>query len=310
MKTPHRILATTIAILTCATTPADAFDKLGHRTIAAIAWNNLTPASRTKLTAIFQADARHRTFIGAAAWPDDIKENLNNTNPPGTAKQNKPWHYVNIPYVATPAQITATIENPGITVNPTAPGSGNTANVVTATRYYTAYLQSGQGQPWQKADALGWLFHLVGDAHQPLHSLLVKDPLPNYTPPATGDAGGGGFKLKGTPNNLHSLWDNILDMGHSPANTDANAATIATALSAQPKPSWYQLTKTNPATWVRESYTHRQFVYSPLPEDPTKPEGKHIATPDYKAKTRELGEKRIILAGHRLAKLLNGISGQ
>lgn len=313
MKTPS-ILARGLAfgLLLAGPSPtASAWDNLGHKTVATIAWDRLTPRAQANLTALFQADPRGRRFVDAAIWPDDIKKLQRNAPP--KAFVNRPWHYVNIPYEATTAQITAAIEKPGVTPDPAHAAS---ANVVTATRFYTKFLKGGQGDARQKADALSFLIHYVGDIHQPLHCLAVLHPLPNYTPPlaadgSSADAGGNGFTLTGTPANLHAYWDDIFDL-RQPAgsDSDANARTLATALQATVHPGMFTLMKTDPKSWAKECYALRQFVYSPPIGVNSNPHGTlqhHDITPAYAQKARTLAESQVVKAGYRLAKLLNGI---
>jgi S1/P1 nuclease len=61
----------------------------------------------------------------------------------------------------------------------------------------------------QKAIALAWLFHLVGDIHQPLHTAqLFTVDYPN------GDRGGNEICLRvrqaGQPIDLHRFWDGVI----------------------------------------------------------------------------------------------------
>jgi hypothetical protein len=61
-----------------------------------------------------------------------------------------------------------------------------------------------------KAVYLCWLFHLVGDIHQPLHCVaLFSDQYPN------GDKGGNAIRIRisSSPTNLHSFWDGLLGRG-------------------------------------------------------------------------------------------------
>jgi hypothetical protein len=65
------------------------------------------------------------------------------------------------------------------------------------------------GDPERKAIALAWLFHLVGDIHQPLHTAqLFTMEYPN------GDRGGNEICIRMTqaaqPMDLHRFWDGIL----------------------------------------------------------------------------------------------------
>ena len=57
---------------------------------------------------------------------------------------------------------------------------------------------------------LAWLLHLVGDIHQPLHAVARFT-----TQHPAGDRGGNDFKIQGTPDNLHSLWDDLLGSGEN-----------------------------------------------------------------------------------------------
>src|SRR5207302_4438788 len=130
---------------------AEAWDACGHKTVAAIALDKLAPQTKTKVDAILTGDLRGRHFIDAATWPDDIKHGLRNDPP--KAPVNKPWHFVDIPFDATPEQVDEEIKNGDKLVDPM---DENSANVVTAIRFYTKQLKGGQGDPVTKADALSW----------------------------------------------------------------------------------------------------------------------------------------------------------
>ena len=59
---------------------------------------------------------------------------------------------------------------------------------------------------FEKSFMLRFFIHLVGDMHQPLHmSTRCTPELPEC------DAGGNKFTLKGTPSELHALWDQCLN---------------------------------------------------------------------------------------------------
>jgi len=87
-------------------------------------------------------------FMLAARWPDDIR-----TNP---AFHHGTWHFINLPYKpeGQPASV-QTVEPPP-------------ENVLSA---YQANLDIVRGTATgDRAVALCWVFHLVGDVHQPLHT--------------------------------------------------------------------------------------------------------------------------------------------
>lgn len=82
-------------------------------------------------------------------------------------------------------------------------------NVLQATNYCLSVIKS-DAPPSQKALAYSWLLHLIGDLHQPMHSVALFCERYPY-----GDRGGNSVKLaKG--DSLHSLWDNLLGHSHKP----------------------------------------------------------------------------------------------
>src|SRR6266568_2793788 len=58
-----------------------AWDGCGHKTVAAITYERLSPSARAKVDQIFADDPRGRKFIDAATWPDDIKQGKRNGAP-------------------------------------------------------------------------------------------------------------------------------------------------------------------------------------------------------------------------------------
>src|SRR5439155_1223701 len=167
---------------------------------------------------------------------------------------------------------------------------------------FNSVLQRGMRAPTSQADALCWLTHLVGDVHQPLHCTTVIKPLPNYTPPETGDRGGNGFHLKGLPNNLHAYWDDQIDMEHAadphhvPELTDPEIGQHAHAIEqAFPLASFNGQEKMlDPGVWAKESFALSGPAYqNAMPGE----------TPSaaYAMNAKSTAERRIALAGYRLA---------
>jgi hypothetical protein len=170
-------MAFTILLAFCVTTPAQAWNALGHRVVADIAWEQLTPERRTEIVDILRrhprfdedfakqmpadVDEDRWIFQQAAVWPDIARgfkgEDLKTYNRPT-------WHYVNFPLFEGE-------ERPLLGVNlstdyptPLDPGKWN---VVQAVKHCLATL-GGDSSPSDKALAYCWLFHLLGDLHQPL----------------------------------------------------------------------------------------------------------------------------------------------
>jgi hypothetical protein len=90
-------------------------------------------------------------FMLAARWADDIRTR-------DKAESRLPWHYVDFPYKpeGEPASIQA-MEPPE-------------ENILTGIAENTRILRTGN-DPARRGVALAWLFHLMGDIHQPLHAV-------------------------------------------------------------------------------------------------------------------------------------------
>lgn len=163
-----------------AAAPAAAWGRLGHRLVAALAWDELSPNARAAVAELLNGEA-DPTLPGVAVWADDLR-----ANDPDLGRRSAKWHYVNIAehdcaYVAARA----------------CPGGDC---VVEAIRTQTAILADRSRPRAERAQALKFVVHFVGDVHQPLHAGFAHDK------------GGNDFQvnLDGRGSNLHSLWDSGL----------------------------------------------------------------------------------------------------
>jgi hypothetical protein len=126
-------------------------------------------------------------FMLAARWADDVRKR--------DRVQDRPqWHYINFPF--KPA---------GESVEPKPPAP---INILTAITENQRILRS-EAPAEQRAIALAWLFHLVGDVHQPLHTAqMFSRQYPD------GDRGGNEVCVRvsadGPAINLHALWDRLI----------------------------------------------------------------------------------------------------
>ena len=82
-------------------------------------------------------------------------------------------------------------------------------NILTALTENESLVKNGSGDLERRAIALAWLFHLLGDIHQPLHTAqLFTTDYPN------GDRGGNQICIRVTqaaqPMELHRFWDGVI----------------------------------------------------------------------------------------------------
>ncbi|MBW7877313.1 MAG: S1/P1 nuclease [Candidatus Cloacimonetes bacterium] len=155
----------------------DAFGKNGHRAIAEIAQQGLSPKALSRVKHLL--DGKDVWMV--ANWADDMRSLPE-------YKQADFWHWVDWngqeefkKRPATPMK-----------------------NIIEKIREFWEKLDSGSYKdPKSEAEALRWLIHLIGDVHQPLHVGRSEDQ-------------GGNKKIVkyfGKETNLHSVWDDHLVEG-------------------------------------------------------------------------------------------------
>jgi hypothetical protein len=305
------LLAASLSILFSLTPPAQAWNAAGHRLIAAIAYDRLTPKARVRVDAlirqhpdyekIFVHDvasndpaARARAaFIAASLWPDQIKGDprfYDETRPNASPTQLLPgfpdmarhtiWHYYDTPYNPDGAEVEQQKPPHALSeLNRIIPLIGTKEDVPPTSASNPAYL-------------LPWLEHIEGDVHQPLHCVsrfLKSQP--------KGDAGGNNVFI-GT-RNLHSLWDGAAGQDITDAYIDKY---IAEAIAAHPA-SHHQEKK--PEKWIEEGYKLAVTeVYTFGNETGTREKPLPLP-PGYEANASKVAQQRIAIAGYRLAAVLN-----
>jgi hypothetical protein len=191
----------------------------GHRAVATIAQKHLTSNTAYVVSAYLKGEG----MADVATWAD---ENRNN--------KTAPWHFLNLPLGLTHEQFVKTI-------------SESNNNVYSAILKTEASLKDKSLTPDQKNEALKYLIHLVGDAHQPMHISRKEDKGGNTIQVR--------FDNKGT--NLHSLWDSKL-IDHEGLSEADIAKTYDVASAAQIK----QWQADSPMEWIWESYQISNELYA------------------------------------------------
>jgi hypothetical protein len=153
--------------------PAVFWYDLGHRIVADIAERRLTPEAARAVRDILGG----QRMSDAAVWADNIKQYRHDADP---------LHYVNIPL--------------GATSYDSARDCPNGKCIIAAIASDRQVLANPASSALDRAEALRFLIHFVGDLHQPLH---VADD---------NDRGGNRriVYLEGDSMNLHQVWDGEL----------------------------------------------------------------------------------------------------
>ena len=296
-----------LALLVTTRAGALAWHDTGHMIVAQVAYLRLTPAAKARVDGLLIPPPNRRPLITLCAgyytpetcektydpvqiavWMDDFRgDSLNSVY--------DTWHYIDFRPIWD-----GTPERTNVGAEP--------ENVLSRINWAINTLRKGTGSNKTDAETLGFLYHLVGDVHQPLHAATrYSASNPN------GDAGGNGFKVQMPAetriSNLHSFWDSAAGQyGHtSPkrpldqAGKDRLLSLAEAAMKEFPAESMAEWKDLDPHTWVVESNTlAREVVYKNIAEgaEPSKA---------YTDAAQKLARKRLALAGYRLAGVLNAL---
>ncbi len=185
----------------------------------------------------------------------------------------KPWHYINVPQDA-------------ITVRQQ--DCGKRGCVVQGISSFAEQFINAEGAA-QRHDALLLISHLVGDLHQPLHVSYADDR--------------GGTRRKVTVenkrHNLHYVWDSLVIT----RKQDAEWRVLGTQLRQDYSPLAETIKPGNFGAWADESLHLTRRIYQELPVDGRLDEA-------YFSNYQTRVEQRLVLAGYRLAHLINTLTAR
>jgi hypothetical protein len=240
---------------------ASAWGLTGHRVVGEVAQSLLTTQARMEVAAILE----NEDLAEASNWPDFMKAS------PETfwREEASPLHYVTVPPGKTYAD-----------VGP--PPEGDAVSALT--RFRAQVLDRGLPKA-QRALALRFIIHVVGDLHQPMH---VGDGT---------DRGGNDVKVEffGQPSNLHSIWDSGLIDRQQLSYTEM-ARWLMRGTDIKQAKAWMD---PDPLTWVAESAAIRPALY---------PTSDKVSW-DYAFAHDAILKQRLTQGGVRLAAYLNAMFG-
>lgn len=265
-----------------------AWNAAGHRIVALIAWQQLSPPTQALVSetlgrhpehARWQTRARPDTaamhFAESSTWPDEIRndprfydEERETPTPPlaGLADhaRHRNWHYIDV-------------DRSGQVINGQLERRINELSLLLAANADSARL----------AWALPWLIHLVADIHQPLHVGHADDD------------GGTEIEIENPFNprqpfsSLHRYWDDL--PGPSWLRGRRLTETVAHLLAEYPAPK-----EGNTRIWREES--HQLLSHGVYPDTP----GSllTIVTEPFHQRAQKISARRLVDAGYRLGWLL------
>ena len=267
----------------------------GHRLVGLIAAERLTPAARQQVRTLLDG----QTLADVASWADTIT---------GDQVQTSYWHYLNIPPDARGYDRDRDCpRQPGVQAG--SRGDRWRYCVVDRIAYWEQRLGDQKLDRADRATALKFIVHFIGDLHQPFHALGVGRGGNDVKVRVFGESNCGPSTSSGLPRaesrgsndparqspcNLHSVWDSRLIAHRSIEDlaylSELNRLITAKGFASQPVGT--------PAQWAEQSF--RLAKEALVANNTNIDEGyyrRHITVID----------ERIALGGVRLAAVLNRV---
>ena len=271
------IFAAAIAIV-IATSSVTGWGGQGHRLVGLIAAERLTPAARAEVRRLLDG----QTLADVSSWADTIRSDQ---------QQTYGWHFLNIPPDAG-----------GYDRDRDCPRAAGVAADSRSDRwrdcavdrilFWEQRLADVTLDRADRATALKFIVHFIGDLHQPFHTLGVGRGGNDVDVRVFGDANCADEGEKPFPCNLHSVWDGRL-IAHRNLDDRAYLAQLQKLivdkrLAAPPTGT--------PVEWAEQSWR--------LSKQALVAAGTNIDDAYYRRHIDVIDE-RIALAGVRLAAVLN-----
>lgn len=258
MRRPPFCVALMIASL-CVVSDAFAFGPTGHRITGTIAEEYLSKKSKRAIKAIIGDES----LATASTWADEMRSDPSEF----WQKQAGYYHYVTVPDGKTYAQV----------------GAPSKGDAVTALSKFRRTLRDKSASKEDKALALRFIVHIIGDLHQPLHAGNSIDK--------------GGNKVNviffGEKTNLHRVWDSDL-IKREKLSVAEWAQRLSSGISQSELKAWASI---EPETWIAESVALRAKIY---------PDKRKISEAYFKQNLPHM-HLRLQQAGVRMAFYLNDI---
>ncbi len=236
----------------------------GHQIIATVAEDHLDESTKVMIQSLIGSNL----LYSVASWADDVRKERRETA----------WHYVDIRL--------------GSTYDASRDCALPHSCVVVKIEEFLKVLTDKNASREDRAEALKFVVHFVGDIHQPLHA--VEE-----------DRGGNGIRVRFFDDdrcgpyecNLHGVWDSsmILHTGMKRADYAEHEQELITAEKLDKR------TTGTPEQWANESAKLAQAAWVKGEADLDKP---------YYDQQIRVVDRQMAVAGLRLAKLLNETIGK
>lgn len=263
MKPTLRPASVVAFLLILATVPSSLlapWGRVGHHVVGEIAQRHLTERAAAAVHELIGPE----TLARVSTWADEMRSSPDDRD---YWRRASVWHYISINDDET---FETARRNPK-------------GDIMSALHRFERVLRDPRAEKSEKAKALKWIVHLIGDLHQPLHVGRRED------------RGGNDVLVTwfGEASNLHRVWDTEMIGSKSLSFTE-----YTEFLDHFDEDQIREWQSTPARTWLQESFDLRRQVYEV---------GDRRLGFAYGFKGAPIFERRLQQAGIRLAGLLNSI---
>lgn len=301
-----------------------AWNDTGHKLVARIAWENMTPTARKNVIELLKQappdaclldllhdpsspDGERAFFVQVATWPDIVRprdKKDKKDDRPCIKFHHGDWHFINFFWKGTSGETGA--NRPQDVSNIPVPNPNAIVQLTLFRPSVFCNTPPCSTPAAERAVQLAWILHLVGDIHQPLHT---SARVTRRKAERQGDRGGNLFEIgKGTnPPVLHSYWDGIIDRSVQRQESETDLAYIERVanmiMTQHPRASLSsRILPIDFDAWAREGFaTTKQSVYPKTLQRGIMPDD------TYRQNAFVIAQAAIALGGYRLAELLNQV---
>lgn len=237
-------VASALLMLAWPSSPANAWSHTGHYAIGAAAQALLAdeaPAVERQIRQLLAADETNtltaKTMADDAFWADAIEKD------PTIRTATRRWHFVLLAFDAP--DLTAACHRPTRLPNPKFATAGQPNDcIVTKITQFADEVHPGT-PPAERLVAVRFLLHLVGDVHQPLHTIDRADQGGNCT----------AIQLPGgEPVSLHAYWDDHTVRSALAAQREAAGRRLTALVRQIPPATRAEWIRSSPDAWALESH--------------------------------------------------------
>ncbi len=265
------------------------WDPLGHRTIAQIAENHLTPAAKAAIMK-YVGEPLASIALDAddfrAYWTVDL--GFIPTNPDAARLKSLKQFDFSTPLNISPWSHSFTVDANFVPYRTDNLDGAYINNCVYYMTRFAAQLKSGAKSmdPVERYRAIALITHFVGDMHCPMHIVYL---------PAKTNKGSYKVTYKGKSITMHYVWDSTM-----PTETGSNYSKFWSMADTFSESEIAAVTQGDLFDWAADSAVSCWYVHNEYSEGDELPS-------DYVATHQALLYSQIRKAGYRLASLLNEI---